>query len=355
MSVATANLMRVDLGGWAEVVHLDTADRRDLKNVGRVDARNVALALRHGVQFFRTLSATEPPLVYVPIAQSTLGFLRDAQFLGAALATGSRLVVHLHGGYFDEFYQRSSPPMRALIRATVGRSVCGIVLGRSLEGVFDGVLPRDRIRIVPNGIDDFFAAMSAREDSAESRFHVLFLGTLSADKGVLTALRAAALVKQECRDVMFTFVGGWRDEATRGAAERLVVTNGLAGTVRFLPPVGPPQKYDHFRDADVFVFPTDYKYEGHPYVIIEAMCAATPVITTRRGCIPEMFEDGEGGWQFPKPDPREVADAILTLRDDHDLALRMGRHNRECYLERFTLARWMDDMRDVFRRALGVE
>src|SRR5438105_3153080 len=81
MSTATEYLIEASQSWPFKVVLLDIADRRGLRNVGRLDVWNVVLAVRHALEYQRRLASLKPALVYVPIAQNMLGFLRDCVFL----------------------------------------------------------------------------------------------------------------------------------------------------------------------------------------------------------------------------------------------------------------------------------
>src|SRR5882762_10156183 len=78
ISVLTELLLQSGLKESFEVVHLDTSDRRTLDNVGRFEIRNVALALYHGARFLWLLLWKRPALVYIPVSESPLGFVRDS-------------------------------------------------------------------------------------------------------------------------------------------------------------------------------------------------------------------------------------------------------------------------------------
>ena len=52
------------------------------------------------------------------------------------------------------------------------------------------------------------------------------------------------------------------------------------------------QKIDFFSSIDVLIFPTSYKSETFPIVLMESLLAGCPIVTTRRGCIP-FFQDLE--------------------------------------------------------------
>jgi len=70
---------------------------------------------------------------------------------------------------------------------------------------------------------------------------------------------------------------------------------------------------------------------GEPFgrVVIEGMAAARPVVATRAGAIPEIVREGETGILVPPGDSKAMADAILLLLRDRELARRMGERGRE--------------------------
>ena len=107
ISVLTDILLRSDLKQSFEVVHLDTADRRTLDNVGRFEFHNVLLALYHGARFHWLLLSKRPAVVYMPVSESVPGFLRDCLFLLPSRLWGIPVVLHLHGGHLDTLYARA--------------------------------------------------------------------------------------------------------------------------------------------------------------------------------------------------------------------------------------------------------
>lgn len=78
-------------------------------------------------------------------------------------------------------------------------------------------------------------------------------------------------------------------------AERLAALKRRYGpSVRHIGPVSGEVKTDFYRMLDVFLFPTRYANEAAPNVVYEALAAGTPVITTGRGCLPEMVHGSRG-------------------------------------------------------------
>lgn len=355
-AVATQTLLASPLAERFRLLHLDTADRRGMENMGRLDAGNIGLAFTHLVRYLRLLRAEQPELVYVPLAQNRLGFLRDALFLLPARMMGKRVIVHVHGGGFRAFVDGTDAVTRTVVRAALARVAQAIVLGERLRPMLSGLVPQGRVAVVPNGIaDPYEGALDARtteEAAARAGCHVVYLGTLMAAKGFLDVLAAAALIAAERPEARYTFAGDFFRPDDRERAERYAA-NGGGAAIDFRGVVAGDAKAALLRDADIFVFPTHYPYEGHPYVILEAMAAGLPIVTTARAAIPETIVHGETGILVPERDPHALAEALRTLMDQPALRARLGAAARARFLERYTLSAWAADMTSAFEEALA--
>lgn len=345
MSVAT-DLVLGCISSEVDVIHLDTADHRSLSNVGKIDFLNISLALKHGAKYLFQLITQSPHIVYVPIAQDHLAFLRDALFLIPARVMGKKVVVHLHGGYFDRFYRKSSPAMRRFIKYAIGKAARGVVLGDSLSCMFKDILPTERIRVIPNGIPDQFTTRYKVNSSRSS--NILFLSTLMKEKGVFTVLSALPRITDHVPGVQAIFAGEWLRAYEKEEAQRMVDDLKLDSRVQFLGPVVPPRKFEIIKNADVFVMPTYYKNEGHPYVLLEAMSAGLPIVSSPAGCIPETVIDGLNGFIVDAKDVDEFADKVILMLTDDQLRKRMGDASRRRFLERYTIERFSSNMQELF-------
>jgi glycosyltransferase involved in cell wall biosynthesis len=88
---------------------------------------------------------------------------------------------------------------------------------------------------------------------------------------------------------------------------------------------------------DLFVFPTRFDYS--PYAVIEAMSAGVPVISTRVGAIPEMVEDGVGGFLIEAGNAAPLAERVGWAIDNRSQLPAMGERGRERATERYAAAR----------------
>lgn len=332
-SIATKVLLDSDLDQSFRIKFIDTADRRTLRTLARIDLKNVCLAFLHAWRLFWANMFFRPRAVYFLVNQTTIGYLRDSVFMMINRLFGRRQIVHLRGGYFPEYYRRECGAlMRWYIRLTLGWVDRFIVLCKRSKQEMRGIIDEDKVVVVPNGRKLPEIEGGVRKDGLV----VLYLGNLIRSKGFFDLLHAAPDVAAGHPSVSFKFAGSWRSEEDRREAEAFIEGHGLKGKVEFTGPVTGEAKYSLLAQADVFVFPTYYKYEGHPWVIVEALAAGLPIITTNHACIPESIEDGVNGFIIPKRNVMSIVEKITTLIGNRDMLNEMSEASRKIYRIKFT-------------------
>ena len=147
-------------------------------------------------------------------------------------------------------------------------------------------IPHDRIVIVPNGVDDYFAPGDDDEEMPEALRggvpYVLFVGTIEPRKGIDDLIDAWERLSPR---PLLCLCGpdGWKSEPLLARIAR------TSGVVR-LPGgwVSRPLLRTLYRNAMTFVYPSHFEGFGIPP--LEAMACGAPVIATRTGAIPEYGE-----------------------------------------------------------------
>jgi glycosyltransferase involved in cell wall biosynthesis len=148
-------------------------------------------------------------------------------------------------------------------------------------------VPRDRICVVPNAVDDVFDVEGPRADGD----YVLAVGTLEPRKNLGRTIEAARLIGAEVRVVG---ASGWGGVAARGE------------NVTWLGRLDDTELARQYRGARCLAYPS--LYEGFGLPILEAMACGAPVVTSRGGATEEIA--GDAAVLVDPLDVRDIAEAF---------------------------------------------
>jgi len=188
-------------------------------------------------------------------------------------------------------------------------------------------LPRDRIHVLPAGIDlDAFRPGSPEKVRDRFRLgtYVLFLGRLHREKSPDHLLRAVASLGPEWSGHV-AFVGP--DGGERTSLERLARSLGLGDRVVFMGEVDEATKRDLLSGALCLVLPSFYEAQG--IVIAEAWAQGRPVIASRVGGVPYLVDDGRDGLLYVYGDLSALAACLRRIAENPSVASEMGRAGRD--------------------------
>ena len=336
-----------------EIYHLDTSDKRNLDNLGKVDSQNVYLTLKNLWDSIKLCIRKKPDLVYLPIAQN-IAYIRDGMLIVIAkFFSKARIIIHFHGSRFKEYYNNANWFMKKFIDFTMKKVDTAIVLGNSLRYIFDGWVKN--IQVVPNGTP-FNPKTEDKFRRNISTVTISYLGNLLKNKGVLDTVKAAKIVIDKYPKMRFKFAGSWcaQEPETKKYAVRFIQKNHLENNIEFIGRVLGDEKEKFLVDTDIFVFPS--WHEGQGIVNIEAMAAGCPVISTKNvGAIPETVIDGKTGILVEKKNLQAIARAIIKLIENPELRIKMGIAGRKRYEQYYTQEKNIENMIRVFEHTLKRE
>lgn len=207
-------------------------------------------------------------------------------------------------------------------------------------------LHRDRIRVVPNGVDLTF--YSPAEGSRFARPTLLYLGRLKRYKRIDLILRVVARLRDRIR--LRCVIAGSGDHA---APLRALVTElGLADTVEMPGRVSDEEKRRLFRGAWVHLL-TSPK-EGWGITNLEAAACGTPTVASDSPGLRDSVVDGETGYLVPHGDMELLTERVARILESQPLRDRLGAGAR-AFAERFTWDRTADGTLAVLEAGLGVD
>ena len=200
--------------------------------------------------------------------------------------------------------------------------------------------PPERIHYIPNGSRGRSPStpdIEGERPREPSLLSVGFFGRLTRQKGGGLLLRAAAGL-----DVELRIHGRGEDEdALRKQCQIL----GISQRVHFMGECAQDEVVDNMRACSVIVVPS--RWEGCPYVVLDAFAAGVPVIAVRVGGIPDLIRDGINGVLVPPDDAQALAGAIAALLKNPSQRHALAAAAQEC-LAHHTIDEMVDKVDRVY-------
>ncbi|RMF75658.1 MAG: glycosyltransferase [Acidobacteria bacterium] len=279
-------------------------------------------------------------------------FLVDCLALYRLRRRRARIVPYLHGIGFQTLAAKGRL-WRWMVAWSFGVAERVVILGRSAYQDVRPWVDESSVFVVPNAVPPPPpGALRGRtrhgsSDDETRRTRFLYFATLDPEKGAREFLLAARHCRHAGLDADFIVAGQSVDEAYTEDLRSLAQSPELAGRVRMTGGVFGEAKAALFREADVFVFPTRYRHENFPLVNLEAMSFGLPVISTRRGCIPEQVPHGKAGLIADSNAPDALADLMLAVARSAKLRARLSRGAKELYEAEYTPEAFAERWREV--------
>lgn len=313
---------------WTEILL-----RRGLPGGFRVDLVNTALPadparrsplgsaqLRRGLRILRDLDralrAGPTTAVHVNIAPLATGVARDWLAVRRIRAAGVAVVLH-HHGLTSRLADETTGRWRLRAVRAMARAAAANLVMNEPDRAFVTQLAGTPAVSIPNFFDETtFPEPEPMPRAPERTRRVAFVGLLNRAKGAGRVLEVA----RARPGLAFDLYGPSTPELD---AE----LRALPANVTWHGEVAHDAVLAALRRADLFLFPTTHA-EGFPYGVLEAMALALPVVTTRVAALPEMVEEGKGGF-LVDPETAALLHAIDALLGDEAARAAMGRFNRE--------------------------
>lgn len=191
--------------------------------------------------------------------------------------------------------------------------------------------------VIYNGVDEKLFAPGMIRKFHDERIRVFFSGNLIRRKG---AHWLPHIAKRLSPGIEIHFTQGLRKK-------------GFVEIRKNMVPVGPipfENMPDRYRQMDILIMPT--VREGFGLSIAEAMSCGLPVVASDCSAIPELVDDGKGGFLCPVGDVDAFAEKINILAGSPNLRKEMGQYNRAKVEKLFTLDRMAKEYRELFEEVL---
>jgi glycosyltransferase involved in cell wall biosynthesis len=246
-----------------------------------------------------------------------------AALAGRSLArSDAAVVVEIHGDW-RTWARLYGSPARALVAPVADRVALAAIRRadavRTLSSFTTGIVREAGVE--PTAAFTTYTDLTAFSEPPVAplpeRPTALFIGVLERYKNVHAIAEAWRLAAPRIPQAALRIVG---DGRLRDVVEELV--RDLPGQTSWELRLETPAVVQAFDDASLLLLAS--RSEGTPRVVLEALCRGRAVVGARAGGIPDVVWDGETGLLVDPERPDEIADALVQVLSDRDLAQRFG-------------------------------
>jgi glycosyltransferase involved in cell wall biosynthesis len=277
--------------------------------------------------------------------------------LGGTVRTAARwqkkpYVLSLHGGIYDvpaaELSDLTKPiqgkiewgkPFGALLgaRHVLHDADHVICVGDSEAQKAKAALPHDRISYLPNGVDSarFLTGGGPRfrqqHNIPAEAFLIVNISRIDTQKNQLGLLEAFAKFHPSAPHSRLILIGPETQPAYAAKLRAFIADNNLAHAITLIPGLSNESNdlVNAYHAADAFVLTS--RHEPFGIVVLEAWCAARPVIASRVGGLQTLIKSGETGLFFDPDAPdaaSQLAAHLTTLHNNPALRRTLGENGR---------------------------
>ncbi len=310
----------VEFGGLvagSERCNVETEGK--IEGFAPADASMLQRCLKLRRKFAERVTKSKPDLIVSHFALYTLPILDKLGKLP--------FVVHFHGPWADEGAVEGNTGFRHQLKRWVEQRVYRrashiIVLSDAFADVLKSRYdyPRQRIHVIPGGIDVQHFAVAATRNEARARLNwpqgrptLVAVRRLVPRMGLENLISAIEIVRRDIPDIMVMIAGRGVLQAELTAQ---IEALGLADNVSLLGFVSDDDLPYAYRAADLSVVPT-VALEGFGLIAAESLAAGTPCLVSPVGGLPEVVAGLSSNLVLASPAAEDIAQAITAaLRGD---------------------------------------
>ena len=274
-------------------------------------------------------------------------FLRKSLLVLIGKIFGKKVILHIHGGGFHNFYNRAKL-MKPVIRWTLENSDAVICLSEMWKKYYSSTFKLKRLVIINNVVESPLTShVSPLTHETNGSLKLLFLGHVTEKKGVFDLLKVLAEGRDQFKHKVKVTIGGI-GEVER--LEKIISDNQFNGDVSFAGWVNGNRKAELLNNCDVYVLPS--YFEALPISILEAMSYGKPVISTNVGGVPEIVKPGFNGWLF-QPGDHEALNKILREAMENKALLKQYGNNSLSISKNYTPESVFQSLNNLYKEILN--
>lgn len=320
-------------------INLLASDR--VSDSGKINIRKILSFIKTFISIAKELFTQKPDLCYLALTVGGAAFYRDVILVTLLKMFRTKRIYHLHN---KGVHENSKNFIYRFFYRYVFEEANVILLSQYLYSDVERFVREDCVHICPNGIPLEFKHVKAKNTNEIPK--ILFLSNLLISKGIYVLLEACLLLKNRGVSFKCDIVGGEGDIDKR-QLENEISKYQLNQQVVYQGGKGGKEKFEIYKSADIFAFPTYHETFG--LVNLEAMQFGLPIVSTYEGGIPSVVTDGITGFLIPTKDSDTLASKLEILISNKELRKQMGEAGRKKFENEFTVKKFEERLYQILR------
>lgn len=226
-------------------------------------------------------------------------FIRDSIYLLLAKLFRKKVILHLHGGKFEEFYNLYPTYCHFICN----KADCIVGVSMYLCNILNKMKINNNIKVIYNAIDKPLFKKNTLERKI---LNITFLGAIVENKGIFDILECIENNKSYFKDKVIFHIGGVGEETK---LQSIINKFNLHNIVKYHGWMNRKEKELLLSETDIYLQPSYFESLG--IAIIEAMGYGIPIIASNTGGIPELVQNEKNGFLLQ---PGSIDDMFIALK-----------------------------------------
>ena len=272
------------------------------------------------IKYARTIIHNKEIKIIHIHSASNGSFYRKSVFLLIGKLWNKKIVFHIHGGGFQDFYLNTLLGKK-YIRYILNRSDTIICLSDNLMNFFREVLAVKSVISLGNPIEINECKSNTLQNN---QVKLLFLGNINEEKGIFWLIDFLKDNTYYKKGEITLEIGGIGD-VDRLNDKISTLSNG--NNIHYLGWLDQEAKTKALSECTIFILPS--KIEALPISILEAMSFGKPIVATNVGGIPSIVKESHNGWLFDYQSDDQLRSIINKIFQDSEIVKSFGDNSKE--------------------------
>ncbi|MED4060194.1 glycosyltransferase [Priestia megaterium] len=330
-------------------IHVINTSKNSIESAGKLNISKLLIDFFNVLKVFKWCLKNQKQIIYISISQTKLGLMRDIVCILIGKIRKHAVITHLHGNNLGNTIDSFPELIRKIVIRNAFKKIdCGIVLGKGLEENYRSYVKN--VKVVSNGVKENFIRdeeIFINKSNDDNSFEIVYLSNLMKDKGYIELIKAVTELLDEGYRITLSLAGAIQDSALFNDLMKKVKNKNYEESIRYLGIKKDQDKKKLLLESDVMILPTNYKIEGQPLSIIEGMAAGLPIISTKKGVIPQMIKNN--GIILENLSVDNLKLAIMKIYKDPELRAQLSQNSRNTFKVKFTEKIYHNNLLEIFK------